>query len=352
MRCRPPIPLCPGGSPLADQKTTVARDTSFYYSFLVLPQAKRDAIVAVWDFCRAVDDTVDEPGHVPPAEALASWRQELARCYEGAPETPQGRALQPFIRQFHLPKQPFSDLIDGVEMDVSTCRYATFPALYRYCWRVASTVGLICIEIFGCTRPESREYAINLGVALQLTNIVRDIATDFRRGRIYLPQDDLARFDVTEADLEAGRPVDRVQRADRVRVRTRTRILPQGCGAASSRGREASRRRRDHGRYLPRDSRSRRTGAVRRLHVDHPRPAAPARDHRRDCLAAIAGRTRCRILTSSSSAADSRDSAQPLLLPTPARASPCAKRGRDWAAVPQRSRIPRRASVSTTGSTC
>ena len=190
----------------------MARDTSFYYSFLVLPQAKRDAIVAVWDFCRAVDDTVDEPGQVPPAEALASWRQELARCYEGTPETRQGRALQPFIQQFNLPRQPFSDLIDGVEMDVSTCRYATFPALYEYCWRVASTVGLICIEIFGCTRPESKEYAINLGVALQLTNIVRDIATDLERGRIYLPQDDLARFDVSEADLEAGRPVDRVQR--------------------------------------------------------------------------------------------------------------------------------------------
>jgi phytoene synthase len=136
----------------------------------------------------------------------------MARCYEGTPETRQGRALQPFIQQFNLPRQPFSDLIDGVEMDVSTCRYATFPALYEYCWRVASTVGLICIEIFGCTRPESKEYAINLGVALQLTNIVRDIATDLERGRIYLPQDDLARFDVSEADLEAGRPVDRVQR--------------------------------------------------------------------------------------------------------------------------------------------
>jgi phytoene synthase len=190
----------------------VARDTSFYYSFLVLPQAKRDAIVAVWDFCRAVDDTVDEPGTVPPAEALAAWRQELARCYEGTPETRQGKGLQPFIRQFNLPRQPFSDLIDGVAMDVSTCRYATFPALYEYCWRVASTVGLICIDIFGCTRPESKEYAINLGVALQLTNIVRDIATDLQRGRIYLPESDLARFDVTEADLAAGRPVDRVRK--------------------------------------------------------------------------------------------------------------------------------------------
>ena len=100
----------------------MARDTSFYYSFLVLPQAKRDAIVAVWDFCRAVDDTVDEPGHVPPVEALASWRQELARCYDGAPETRQGQALQPFIRQFNLPRQPFADLIDGVEM--SACLLA------------------------------------------------------------------------------------------------------------------------------------------------------------------------------------------------------------------------------------
>jgi phytoene synthase len=100
----------------------VARDTSFYYSFLVLPRAKRDAIVAVWDFCRAVDDTVDEPGATPPQRALDEWRLEVARCFEGRPATPQGARLQPFIGAFGLPQRPFEDLIDGVEMDLTCAR--------------------------------------------------------------------------------------------------------------------------------------------------------------------------------------------------------------------------------------
>jgi phytoene synthase len=199
----------------------LSRDTSFYYSFLVLPPDKRDAIVAVWDFCRAVDDAVDEPGDRHPQDALAGWRAELQRCYEGAPQTPQGRSLQPFIRGFNLPRRPFEDLIDGVEMDLTCSRYATFEALYEYCWRVASTVGLICIEIFGYRSPQVRDYAMNLGVALQLTNIIRDVATDLARGRLYLPESDLARFGCTEADLRAG------QLDDRVRA-----LLAHECGRA------------------------------------------------------------------------------------------------------------------------
>ena len=182
----------------------MSRDTNFAYSFLVLPKARREAIVAVWDFCRAVDDEVDEPSSASPAQALEGWRAELARCYEGQPRTPQGRALQPWIRRFSLPRPPFEDLIDGVEMDLTCTRYATFDALYEYARRVASTVGLICLQIFGCTRPESRDYAVNLGIALQLTNIVRDVAADLRRDRVYLPQEDLLAFGCTEADLRAG----------------------------------------------------------------------------------------------------------------------------------------------------
>jgi len=182
----------------------VSRDTSFYYSFLVLPAAKRDAIVAVWDFCRAVDDEVDEPGTDNPEAALASWRAEVAACYEGTPLTPQGQRLQPFIRAFDLPRRPFDDLIDGVEMDLTCPRYGTFEALHQYCWRVASTVGLICIEIFGYRQDATREYAMALGVALQLTNIIRDVGIDLARGRIYLPQEDLTRFGCTEDDLRAG----------------------------------------------------------------------------------------------------------------------------------------------------
>ena len=187
----------------------MARQTSFYYSFLVLPPTQRRAIVAVWDFCRAVDDAVDEaPGRdgLPSgAAAVPFWRAELARCYNGeAPATTQGRQLQPFIRRFDLPRQPFEDVIDGVAMDVDTTRYATFDDLYQYCRRVASAVGLICIRIFGCSGARAREYALNLGVALQLTNILRDVKGDLERGRVYLPQDDLATFGVSVDDLAAS----------------------------------------------------------------------------------------------------------------------------------------------------
>jgi 15-cis-phytoene synthase len=193
----------------------LSRDTSFYYSFLVLPAAKRDAIVAVWDFCRAVDDAVDEPGAADPQAALQGWRAEIGRCFGSGPQaplTPQGRNLQPVIGTFSLPRRPFEDLVDGVEMDLRVARYDTFEALYEYCWRVASTVGLICLEIFGYTRPESREYAVNLGIALQLTNIIRDVGVDLERGRVYLPAEDLRRFDVTESDLRAGRVTEGVRR--------------------------------------------------------------------------------------------------------------------------------------------
>ena len=195
----------------------MSRDTSFYYSFLVLPPAKRNAVIAVWDFCRAVDDAVDEV--VPEAEwqggltadararaerQLGMWRGELAAAYDGEPRTPQGRALKPFLRDFSLPRERFDELIDGVEMDLTHSRYQTFDALLEYCRRVASAVGLICVEIFGYRDPAARDYATHLGIALQLTNIVRDVAADARRGRIYLPADDLSRFGVSEDDLRRG----------------------------------------------------------------------------------------------------------------------------------------------------
>jgi phytoene synthase len=184
----------------------VSRDTSFYYSFLVLPPRKRNAIIAVWDFCRAVDDAVDEERErTRAAEKLAVWRGELASLYNGTmPATTQGRALQPYVREFSLPRTPFDDLVDGVEMDLDHARYPTFESLAEYCRRVASTVGLICVEIFGYRDPRTREYAVNLGMALQLTNIIRDVAVDLRNGRVYLPADDLARFGVAEEHLRAG----------------------------------------------------------------------------------------------------------------------------------------------------
>lgn len=184
----------------------MSRDTSFYYSFLVLPAAQRNAIVTVWDACRAIDDAVDEA--VDGAQAvrqIAFWRDEIARVFEGGtPESPQGKALQPVAAEFALPRRSFEDLVDGVQMDLGARRYETFDDLREYCWRVASTVGLICLNIFGCRHPGGREYAMNLGLALQVTNIVRDVKTDLDHGRVYLPQEDLRQFGVTEADLAAG----------------------------------------------------------------------------------------------------------------------------------------------------
>jgi phytoene synthase len=207
----------------------MARKTSFYYSFLVLPSHQRRAIEAVWDFCRAVDDAVDEPDACvadrdrAAREAVTFWRAELARCYEGGrPHTDQGRALQPFIVRLDLPRQAFADVIDGVAMDLDVSRYQTFDDLFEYCRRVASAVGLICIKVFGCRNPSAVDYALNLGVALQLTNILRDIPDDLARGRLYLPLDDLAAHGCTIEDLSGGvvtEPVGRLLGFECIRAR-------------------------------------------------------------------------------------------------------------------------------------
>jgi phytoene synthase len=181
----------------------VTRKTSFYYSFLVLPAPQRRAITAVFDVCRAIDDAVDlETDPVRAQQALEMWRTEIQRVFSGqAPATPQGQALQPFVGPFNLPRVQFDALIDGVAMDASPRRYETFADLEPYCHRVASSVGLMCAEIFGYRERAVLDYARDLGVALQLTNILRDVAVDYRIGRFYLPAADLAKFGVTEADV-------------------------------------------------------------------------------------------------------------------------------------------------------
>jgi phytoene synthase len=188
----------------------MARKTSFYYSFLVLPPEQRRAIVAVWDFCRAVDDAVDEAPAVAGAGIALPAGRDAVRCRP--PVTGQGRRLQPFITAFDLPRQAFEDVIDGVAMDLDTTRYETFDDLFEYCRRVASAVGMICIRIFGCRNASAREYALNLGVALQLTNILRDVKTDLERGRVYLPLDDLRAHGCTVDDLAAGVVTEPVRR--------------------------------------------------------------------------------------------------------------------------------------------
>jgi phytoene synthase len=181
----------------------MTRKTSFYYSFLVLPKAKRDVIVAVWDFCRVVDDAVDlEPDAAKARQALDKWRDEVNRVFTGSPLTPQGRAVRETGASFNLPRAQFDALIDGVEMDVTPRRFNSFAELEPYCHRVASSVGLICAEIFGYHDPVVRDYARDLGVALQLTNILRDVGVDFKVGRLYLPLDEMRQFGVTEADIE------------------------------------------------------------------------------------------------------------------------------------------------------
>lgn len=192
----------------------MARDTSFSYSFLVLPADQRQAIGLVWDFCRAVDDAVDEAANETAAALeIPKWREEVDRLFGAeAPLTPQGRQLKPVVTGFRLSRQPFEDLVDGVEMDLRHTRYQTFDELAGYCRRVASAVGLICVEIFGCRDSPSRDYAVNLGLALQLTNIIRDVAVDLANGRVYLPQDDLLEFGVTEGGLRAGKVTDPIRR--------------------------------------------------------------------------------------------------------------------------------------------
>ena len=200
-----------------NRRFTNALATNFYYSFLFLPREKREAIEAVYAFARRGDDLAD--GGLSPHEAareIALHRQALDRCYSEVSR--KGRecavdgefaALARAIRRFRIPRRPFDDLILGLEMDLgmdrSAATYRTFEELQVYCHRVAGTIGLISIEIFGYRSPTSRDYALNLGTALQLVNILRDLHEDARRGRVYVPQEDLDRFGVSPADLAGGR---------------------------------------------------------------------------------------------------------------------------------------------------
>lgn len=186
----------------------MGRDTNFAYSFLALSPDRREAITAVWDFCRAVDDEVDEHEERPLEQrraGLQRWRDEVAACFDGGqPATPQGRALAAVVARWPLQRLPFEQLIDGCAMDLEPTRFPTFCDLRAYCYKVASTVGLICIEIFGYENPGTRRYAEELGLALQLTNILRDVPADVARGRLYVPLDELAAHGVSEDDLRAG----------------------------------------------------------------------------------------------------------------------------------------------------
>ena len=177
-------------------------------AFILLPRAKRDAMSALYAFCREVDDVADEET-VPTEnrrEQLAAWRADIRRATENQPpEFVINQEFQPIIREFHLPYPLFDELIKGCEMDLDIKRYDNYEQLELYCHRVASVVGLLSIEIFGYRNAACRDYAIYLGKALQLTNILRDVRTDAGRGRIYLPQSELQRFNVSETELLTSR---------------------------------------------------------------------------------------------------------------------------------------------------
>ncbi|HVN64782.1 MAG TPA: presqualene diphosphate synthase HpnD [Candidatus Binataceae bacterium] len=184
----------------------IARKSSsnFYYAFMLLPAGRRRALNAVYAFCRFVDDIADDESIREPGKMLERWRKELDRVYAGTPTRPVSRALADSVARFEIPRAPFDEIIAGVEMDLTRKRYEKFDDLRLYCYRVASAVGLVCIEIFGCKSASARTYAENLGIAFQLTNIIRDVREDAGRGRIYIPLEDLRRFRVDEDEILRG----------------------------------------------------------------------------------------------------------------------------------------------------
>ena len=184
------------------QQKAAASGSSFYYSFLFLPPERRRAITALYAFCREVDDVVDETSEMQIAAAkLAWWRTELSNLYAGRPQHPVTRALQPFLEKFSISSEHLGDIIDGMEMDLTQTRYLDWTGLERYCYRVAGVVGVLAAGIFGYRDARTLQYAKDLGIAFQLTNIIRDVGEDARKGRIYLPMQELKRFDVPAADI-------------------------------------------------------------------------------------------------------------------------------------------------------
>jgi phytoene synthase len=184
------------------QQKTAQSGSSFYYSFLFLPPERRRAITALYAFCREVDDTVDETTDQSVARIkLAWWRNEVALMYSGTPTHPVMLALQPHLATYDLKQEHLQAIIDGMEMDLDQSRYLDYPNLKKYCWHVAGAVGILSASIFGVTNPQTLKYAETLGLAFQLTNIIRDVGEDARKGRIYLPINELQQFNVTAADL-------------------------------------------------------------------------------------------------------------------------------------------------------
>lgn len=194
------------------QQKAAQSGSSFTLSFIFLPKTQRQAMVALYAFCREVDDVVDECTDFNVAQTkLNWWKAEIANLYSSTPQHPVTKALQPYIAQFNLAQEHFLEIIDGMEMDLKFNRYEDFKQLQLYCYRVASVVGLLSAQIFGFKNRQTLKYAHDLGMAFQLTNIIRDVGEDARRGRIYLPLDELRKANVSEEDILQSRETEQVK---------------------------------------------------------------------------------------------------------------------------------------------
>jgi phytoene synthase len=224
------------------QEKTVQSGSSFYYAFRYLAPERRRAITALYAFCREVDDTVDECTDESIARIkLAWWRTEVSAMYGGKPTHPVMLALQPHLAVYQLQEQHLQAIIDGMEMDLNQSRYLDFPAMQKYCWHVASVVGILSASIFGVTNPLTLQYAEKLGLAFQLTNIIRDVGEDARKGRIYLPINELQQFGVTAADLLNARHSDKFENLMRFQVERAKKVYDEAFALLPKEDRRAQR---------------------------------------------------------------------------------------------------------------
>jgi phytoene synthase len=224
------------------QQKTVQSGSSFYYSFLFLAPERRRAITALYAFCREVDDTVDEATDASLARIkLAWWRTEVSSMYKGTPTHPVTQALKPHIEVYHLEEQHLQAIIDGMEMDLDQSRYLDYPGLRKYCWHVAGVVGILSASIFGFSNPQTLAYAEKLGLAFQLTNIIRDVGEDARKGRIYLPVNELQQFNVTAADLLNARHSDKFENLMRFQVARAQKVYDEAFALLPKEDRRAQR---------------------------------------------------------------------------------------------------------------
>ena len=224
------------------QQKTLQSGSSFYYSFLFLPPERRRAITALYAFCREVDDTVDDTTDQSVARIkLAWWRTEVSAMYKGAPTHPVTQALQPHVEPYKLEEKHLLAIVDGMEMDLDQSRYLDYAGLQRYCWHVASVVGILSASIFGYTNPQTLAYAEKLGLAFQLTNIIRDVGEDARKGRIYIPVNELQQFNVTAADLLNARHSDKFEALMRFQTERAQRTYDEALALLPKEDRRAQR---------------------------------------------------------------------------------------------------------------